>query len=94
MQFLLKANKGFQNFYKTLGMNCNKLPNCTLKWSEILGIHIEDAKVFWAKVFKACFKSVVDNQIVWFQYKIIHDILDTKLYLYKVKLITDNMCSF
>ena len=33
-------------------------------WSEILGIHIEDAKVFWAKVFKACFKSVVDNQIV------------------------------
>ena len=94
MQFLLKANKGCRNFYKTLGMNCNKLPKCTLKWSEILGIHIEDAKVFWAKVFKACFKLVVDNQIVWFQYKIIHDILDTKHYLDKVKLITDNMCSF
>ena len=50
--------------------------------------------MFWAKVFKACFKSVVDNQIVWFQYKIIHDILDTKQYLCNVKLITDNMCSF
>ena len=38
--------------------------------------------------------SVVDDQIVWFQYKIIRDILDTKHYLYKVKLITDKMCSF
>ena len=35
----------------------------------------------------------LDNQVAWFQYKIIYYILDPKDYLYQVKLVADRICS-
>ena len=32
----------------------------------------------FSAIFKACFRSIVENQVPWFQYKIIYHTLDTK----------------
>ena len=42
----------------------------------------------WQNIFKTCMKSV----IVWFQYKIIFSLLNTKEYLYKIKISNSNLC--
>ena len=46
----------------------------------------------WQNIFKACIKSVIDNDLVWFQYKILFNILDTNEYLYKIKISNSNLC--
>ena len=93
LQVLHKGLKGCQLFYKIFRSEHLKMPNCTLKWSEILRFGYTDPKRVWGFIFKACFKSVVDNQIVWFQYKIINNILNTNQYLHRIKLRSDNICS-
>ena len=45
-------------------------------------------------MFMACHKSILDNCLIWFQYKILYNILDTKYYLNKLKIIDSNLCSF
>ena len=46
------------------------------------------------QIFKACFKSVTDHSIIWFQYKILYNILDTREYLFKLKIKDSSICSF
>ena len=46
----------------------------------------------WQNIFKACIKSVIDNDLVWFQYKILFNILNTNEYLYKIKISNSNLC--
>ena len=45
-------------------------------------------------IFRACHKTLLDNRLIWFQYKILFNILDTKDHLYKLKISDSNLCSF
>ena len=47
---------------------------------------------FWTNVYKVCFKSIQDNKFIWFQYRIINNILDTNSYLNKIKIQNYNTC--
>ena len=46
----------------------------------------------WQNIFKACMKSIIDNDFDWFQYKILFNILNTNEYLYKIKMSNSNLC--
>ena len=46
----------------------------------------------WQKIFNICFKTVQDNFLVLYQYRILYRILGTKDYLYTVKISTDRTC--
>ena len=59
-------------------------PICKEIWSKKINFYINDE--IWQNIFKACIKSVIDNDLVWFQYKILFNILDTNEYLYKIKI--------
>ena len=37
-------------------------------------------------------KSIIDNDLVWFQYKILFNILNINEYLYKIKISNSNLC--
>ena len=37
---------------------------------------------------------ILDNQIIWLQYRILHNILGTKALLYKMKKAENNLCRF
>ena len=48
----------------------------------------------WENTFKACFRSVTDNTVIWLQYKILYNCLSTRDYLYKINLKDNNLCIF
>ena len=45
------------------------------KWNEDLSIEI---KKKWEQFFTVCFKTVQGNELIWFQYRLIHWILGTQ----------------
>ena len=45
-------------------------------------------------IFHSCFKSIKDNSIIWFQYRILFGILPTRYFLRKIKLSESDKCVF
>ena len=89
LQILFKSKKGCGDFYKILLKDIIKGPIEVKKWEPLVS---ENKNDFWRTIYKICFKSVPDNKYIWFQYKIINSILDTKYYLHKVKISECNKC--
>ena len=91
INILLKRKKGSRPFYiEQIKQLSDSPPLCVGFWNRNLNIEINDK--IWTNVFNACFYVVSDNYMKWFQYKILHNILGTNNYLYKLKLSTTNMC--
>ena len=53
---------------------------------------VHDIENKWPIIYKICFKCLLENQLFWFQYKILFKILGTKAYLKKVKLSSEGLC--
>ena len=47
----------------------------------------------WACAYKICFKSISDNDFIWFQYRVLFRILGTKYRLKKFNLSQSDVCS-
>ena len=47
----------------------------------------------WHTGYKMCFKTIYDNSVIWFQWKIILGILVTKDFMFKMKIVESNPCS-
>ena len=62
------------------------------KWANLLCT--SETTDIWPLVFKACFKSVLDNKVIWLQYRILYNVLPTRDFLYKIKMIDNNLCVF
>ena len=69
--------------YKVLNSTEDQL-NIKSKWNNIFSVEIDNNT--WKIVFKACFKILSDNNLIWFQYRIIHRILGTIL-RYAVQIV-------
>ena len=63
-----------------------------LKWDKHLkaNINLED----WKGVYQICFISIDDNNIKWFQYRVIHMLLGTRQYQFKTKILDNPMCGY
>ena len=95
---LFKVKSGCKNYYHVLNNAAalNDNPTCEIKWTNIvqnenLDIQIKER---WKQIYKICFYSVCDNSVIWFQYRILNDILGSKDYLKKLKIDMNNACSF
>ena len=60
------------------------------KWAAELGTHFD--KFTWKRIYKACFKTTRDHNLIWTQYRILNRILGTKELLYKMKIKNDSLC--
>ena len=60
------------------------------KWAADIGIHFD--KYTWKRIYKACFKTVRDTNLIWTQYKILNRILGTNERLYKMKIKNNGLC--
>ena len=47
---------------------------------------------YWPMVYKICFRCVQDNNLSWFQYRVLFKILGTKDYLKKIKITEADKC--
>ena len=72
----------------------SKTPLCQSIWDEtITKDHpSENQSNYWPLVYKICFKCIQDNNLSWFQYRIMFKILGTKEYLKKVKISETSDC--
>ena len=68
-----------------------RLP-CYDKWEDITGIHYTDKD--WECFNLAANKCTPSIDLRWFQYRIIHRILPTKRFLFKIKYTDSPKCSF
>ena len=97
LDILFKSKSGCRSYYNIFNNTeaQNNRPTCELIWTSIvqrenLDITIEER---WKSIYKICFYSVRDNNVTWFQYRILNGILGTKSYLKKLKIKTDSACS-
>ena len=90
---MLCANlKGVKGFYKNLTgtfVNDHSMKN---KWNKQLEIDIDNQA--WKTIFTHCFNTVSDNNLKWFQLKLIYRILGTKSYTMKLNITDSDKCNF
>ena len=60
------------------------------KWQTIFNTR----EIEWKKIYQQCTKYSKNIKLFWFQYRIIHRILATNTFLYKIKLKDSNVFSF
>ena len=68
-----------------------RLP-CYDKWERVVGLHYTDNE--WACFSSIANKCTPSTDLRWMQYRIIHRLLPTKLFLFKIKYIDSPKCSF
>ena len=60
------------------------------KWNFDLDINLQNHE--WNEIYKTCFKSISDNYLIWFQYKILNRILGTQYLMCKMRIVNDPSC--
>ena len=88
-----KSKKACKDFYNVLTESESPKDLVHMKtWENLLQINIELKE--WKNIHQTCFKTILDNQIIWLPYRILHNILGTKALLYKMKKAENNLCRF
>ena len=86
---LFGHSQGLKHFYKLLNKTCADMSFKNALNNE-LNINIgEDT---WQKAFKICFNLIQDNNLIWFQYRILHRILGTQKLLSKIGKTSTPKC--
>ena len=92
VKILFFTKKGSKKTYNIVNNNTEilhlKFKN---KWSDDLNENITNQE--WNLIFRRCFKTVSDNHLIWFQYRIIHRILGTRKLLYQMNIVPNPLCS-
>ena len=92
-QILLRSQKGSKDFYNRLNnINVKKTTSYYSHWEQALKTKITEKD--WKSIYQNCFKTVEDNDLVWFQYRLLNRILGTNEYLVKIKQKVNANCSF
>ena len=90
LQLILKMKKGCSHIYRVFLNNNIKECKSLIKWKR--EFDLEESK--WYFYYLSPFQSTVDINMRWFQFKILNRILYMKDILFKLNLVTDNVCTF
>ena len=97
LDVVFKSRKGCKTFYDAYRDNetQNLTPKSESLWANIVRYQNQEISIKekWKRIYEICFFAVPDNDIIWFQYRILNKILGTKDYLKKVGIQTTNLCS-
>ena len=78
-------------FYNYLTKETNEtIRKCKVKWQGKFNLALNEKLCH--TIYKICFKTIYDNSVIWFQYKIIFGILATKDFLFKIMIVESNHC--
>ena len=84
MQIFIQSPKCGRTVYQTLN-ECDEAPSeCEQKWCHSL--HFGHNMNFWKQIYKIIFQTIYDNNLIWFQYRIVRRILGTQKHLCKMKI--------
>ena len=88
---IVNSHTKSKDFYKLINTRYPEI-GIKHKWNEDLNLSIQPND--WKKIFKICFKTVKDNYLIWFQYRILHRILGTRKLLYNMNKSPSPNCLF
>ena len=88
----LKDKKGVRSIYSVLLVNLQNNHSMKLRWNEEFQTQIDNNT--WKTLFSICFKTVANNNLIWFQLKFIYRILGTNNYLFKLGIKNNPNCLF
>ena len=88
IKVLIGSQTGSRNIYRVFQQNVGNIAKNELKWNQTL----ECTDIPWKLIYKSCFYSVLDNDYVWFQYRILHRILGVQDNLFKIKISDTDIC--
>ena len=88
LQLFLITTKGCKEMYNILNKS-TIIPTAQTKYSN-LGYMLSAQE--WRNVYKIPFQCLKDPTLLWFQYRILHRIITTNTFLYKIKYIESNIC--
>ena len=80
---------GRTNLFNSLLIKVTQ-PPCINKWKEIF----VNSTLNWEKIFVKPFKTTLDNQLRWFQLRVLHRRIPTKRFLYLCKISDTPLCPF
>ena len=76
MQIFIQSPKCGRTVYQTLN-ECDEAPSeCEQKWCHSL--HFDHNMNFWKQIYKIIFQTIFDNNLIWFQYRIVRNLWYTK----------------
>ena len=78
-----------KTFYSVLTNNAVQ-PPCIGKWEETY----IDSSFNWKKIFLQPFTTTIDNQLRWFQLRVLHRRIPTKRFLHLCKISESPLCPF
>ena len=97
LDILMNIKSGSKKIYEAYSaIESQKPGNSTSIWSNLTQnewINMEDDKK-WIIIYKICHFTILDNDVKWFQYRVINNILGTNYYQTRVKVKKDSKCSF
>ena len=92
VKVILMDKKGCQNIYKIfLNNNIHVTPTAQRKRQTKLNLHTEFK---WSTVYLLLHKTTQDTHLKWFQTRILHRILATNTYLFKIGIADNELCNF
>ena len=90
IKILQYDKKGCQRINKILSYNKN-IPVAQRKWQNDLMIPADHQ---WTTVYTQPYKITKDTNLQWFQYRILHRIIATNTFLFKISIKDNNRCTF
>ena len=92
LKYILKSKKGVGTIYRIFHTNFQNDHKMKSKWNQEFEICIDHDT--WRMLFCICFKTVTNNNLIWFQLKLIYRILGTNSYLHKLGIRNSPNCHF
>ena len=83
--------KGCKDMYDILINRKKETSTSILKWNEKGYLFTMQE---WSKIFELPFKITKESKLQWLQFQILHRIVPTNLYLFKLKIKESPACSF
>lgn len=90
---LYKNGASSKDLYRLLNEKLKIKKDYQTKWNDKLNLE-QNNDNYWSRIFKACFKSVEDPYLKWFQYRIIHKVLGTRYLLGQMGIANSVNCYF
>jgi hypothetical protein len=90
IRILVQDKKGSRTIYNYFNNTTEYKPLCEMKWE----MDLDFSPTFtWQKVYKNIMFTTKDTGLMWFAYRIVHRIIGTNNYLFKIKVLDNKACS-
>ena len=66
----------------------NAHENLECRWNQIL----DTSSLEWNQIFAICFNTILDNNLIWFQFRIVYRILGTQSKRHKMGQTENGLC--